>query len=82
MKKVTIITSILTVAAIGATLFQLHVYNQQIRQTLETEIDHIRPAMARTELLAEGRQHAITELQSELKVLTNRPADQAKAGNT
>ena len=82
MKKITIIGSMLTVAAVSATLYQLHVYNLDIRQTFETENAHIRAAMERTELVSAGRERAIAELQSELKNLTNRPADGAKAGNT
>jgi hypothetical protein len=82
MKKLTIIGSILTVAAFAATLWQLHNYNLAIRQTFETENAHIREAMAHTELMAAGREHTIAQLETQLKVLTNRPAEGTKTGNS
>ena len=82
MKKLAIICSVITLTAVAATAWQIHGYNQQIRQALDEENEGLRQAMARTELLVAGRLQTITQLESRLKSLTNHPAGDIKSGNS
>ena len=82
MKKLAIITAVITVTALAATAWQIHRYDQDIRRTLEAENVQLRQAIARTELLVSGRQQTISKLELRLMSLTNHPAGEIKAGNS
>ena len=70
MKKIEIIVSIIAIAGIAATSWQIEVYNQnveEVRHALETENFSLHVAVA--------------DLQTKLNLLTNHPTVAAKAGN-
>ena len=82
MKKLAIITAAITITALAATAWRIHGYDQDIRRTLDAENQNLRDAIARTELLASGRQQTISKLEIRLMSLTNHPSGEIKAGNS
>jgi len=73
MKKLAIISAIITVTALAATEWQIQNYERDTRRSLDSENEELRQAIARTELLASSRQQTISNLESRLLSVTNHP---------
>ena len=73
MKKLAIITAVITVTALAATEWQFQSYDRAILNGVLSENTELRQAVALNERLASGRQQTITYLESRLLAFTNPP---------
>ena len=81
MKKLAIITAVITVTALAATEWQFQSYDRAIQLGMVSENAQLRQAVHQSELLALARQQTISNLESRLLALTNHPAAVIRADN-